>query len=323
MTAWLVVEDNERKYPLPRLGNFSIGRNPGSDLRLDDLKISRNHAIVQHTSRDEYILIDIASKNGCFVNSKRINAPCELQSGDRIQVGDTRLSFYKDSAGSPARDMEQTIAIDAASAYSLPEQADRATLNIQEITILVADIRGFTTLTETLPIESIASIMSQWFDAATDCVARHEGVLDKFIGDCVYARWTRIDDPLLPALSALRTACELDRLSKQINREFTDLPFPLRIGVGINTGNAVLDVGVESSAMGDAVNLAFRLEAHSKVAGKDLVLSRNTWRHLPGRDWSSAADTIQVKGKKEPVEIAALDFSELKAYLEAYSSSNR
>ena len=322
MTAWLVIEGKEEKYTLPRLGNFSIGRITDSDLRLDDRKISRNHAIVQHTSRDEYILIDIASRNGCFVNGERIHTPCELHSGDRIRVGDTRLSFFKDSTGACSRDMEQTIVVDSPQDYLALEEESPATLNIQEITILVADIRGFTTLTEALPIESIASIMSLWFDAATDCVAQHEGVLDKFIGDCVYARWTRLDDPLQPALNALRTACELERLSRQINQEFTDLPFPLRIGVGINTGNAVLDVGVESSAMGDAVNLAFRLEAHSKVAGKDLVLSKNTWCHLPGRDWSSMADTIQVKGKQEPIEVVALDFAELHEYLAAYSSSN-
>jgi len=318
MPAWLTVKGLEKKHSLPRLGNFCIGRDQDSDLCLSDPKTSRNHVIVQHTSRDEYIIIDIASKNGCFVNNKRLYSPGELQNGDQIRIGDTKIDFFKDKSTKRKQDLEQTVGFGfSVQDYIEQEVIDTKELNIQEITILVADIRGFTTLTETLPIEIIASIMNQWFESTTDCVAAREGVLDKFIGDCVYARWTKIDDPLIPALNALKTACDLNRISHEINQEFNDIPFPLNIGVGINTGNAALDIGVENTAMGDAVNLAFRLETHSKVVGKNLVLSENTWKHLPQRDWKSEANKIYVKGKKESINIVSLDFTEVEEYLKA------
>jgi adenylate cyclase len=80
------------------------------------------------------------------------------------------------------------------------------------------------------------------------------------------------------------------------------------MGVGINTGLASLDVGSGSTAMGDAVNIAFRLESATKTLGVDMVLSESAYRHLPERCWKGAARALQLKGKRVPVRVIGISF---------------
>jgi len=81
--------------------------------------------------------------------------------------------------------------------------------------------------------------------------------------------------------------------------------------VGINTGAASISAGQDNSAIGDAVNLAFRLESATKVIGKDLVMSECAYKDLPKKYWSTAELHIRVKGKRDPIRIVGLDFSEV------------
>jgi len=307
MSAWLKLEGESKKHALPRLGNFCIGRNESCDLCLADPKASRNHAIVQNTGTGGYLLIDIASKNGCYVNNKRISSPSELKDGDQIQVGNTKIDFLKSDSEQPQDRMEQTLVM----------EKPLETLDIQEITILVADIRGFTALTESLPIEIIAEIMNKWFEYSTECVEKNHGTLDKFIGDCVYARWNSVDKSPESVVNALQTARGLNQISIDLNNQYDNLPFPIKIGIGVNTGRAVMDIGKDNTALGDAVNLAFRLEDHSKTIGKQIILSKNTCEQLPKNPWNDQSQIISVKGKKDKVEIVALEFDDLYKYLDS------
>jgi len=312
MPAWIKIEGTDVKHKMLHASNFCIGRNDDCDLQLDDPKASRNHAIVQHTGGN-YYLIDIASKNGCFLNSKRISAPSTLKNGDQIRIGDTVFQFSMDEVSDDSPDMDQTMII----------TKQTATLDIKEITILVADIRGFTSLTESLSIEHLSAIMNQWFSDVTDCIAEHDGILDKFIGDSVYARWNTQDHDTDPMLLALKTSCALNKISLSMNERFPEIPFPLDIGIGINTGHAALDIGVEGTAMGDAVNLAFRLEDQSKIIGKNIVMSDNSWKHLENAQWDDEDHAMQifVKGKKDPINIIGVNFNEVEQYLESLKTT--
>lgn len=306
MPAWIQIEGTKQKHPMQNASNFCIGRNADCDLQLDDPKASRNHAIVQHTGQG-YYLIDIASKNGCFLNSKRISRPSELKNGDQFRIGDTKFVFSEEvTNGDKEIDLNQTMLI--------TEKTTK--LDIQEITILVADIRGFTSLTESLSIEHLSGIMNQWFSEVTDCIEKHGGILDKFIGDSVYARWHKHDD-IDPVLLALKASSDLNKISSGISELFPIIPFPLNIGVGINTGHAALDIGVEGTAMGDAVNLAFRLEDQSKIIGKNIVISEDSCRHLKATQWDNSDHAMQifVKGKSDPIDIIGVSFDELDEYL--------
>lgn len=305
MPAWLRIQGEQKLYDMPRARNFCIGRNPDCDLCIEDPKASRNHALVQHSGLDTYYLIDIASKNGCFVNGKRIYAPSTLKNGDFIRIGDTLFDFMLEETPPSRLDPNKTLV----STLNLAE------LDIQEITILVADIRGFTTMTESISIASLSMIMTQWFMDVSDCIQKYTGVLDKFIGDSVYARWTTAEDASAPVMNALKTACELNHICNNLNTQFTDLPFPLKIGVGINTGHAALDIGVQNTAMGDAVNLAFRLEDQSKILGKNVILSEYSYRHIPNPKWDDNKRQIYVKGKKDPIHIVSVDFADVEKFL--------
>ncbi len=308
MPAWIQIDGNDKKHKMPHASNFCIGRNDECDLQLDDPKASRNHAIVQHTG-GIYYLIDIASKNGCYLNSKRISSPSTLKNGDQFRIGDTLFLFGQEDTSDTAVDMDQTMII--------TKQAKK--LDIQEITILVADIRGFTSLTESLSIENLSTIMNQWFSDVTDCIAEHDGILDKFIGDSVYARWNTQEQEADPTVLALKTSRALNKVSLAINEKFPEIPFPLNIGIGINTGHAALDIGAEGTAMGDAVNLAFRLEDQSKIIGKNIVMSEASWKHLNNSHWDDENHAMQifVKGKKDPINIIGVNFDEVDQYLES------
>lgn len=309
MPAWLRLEGDTILHPMPRARNFCIGRNPDCDLRISDPKASRNHAIVQNSDHNNYYLIDIASRNGCYINGKRINAPVLLKQGDKIRIGDTYFDFLLDNTPEKKLDPNETII----------SQIDINAFDIQEITILVADIRGFTTITESLPITSLSMIMNQWFMEVADCVAENYGILDKFIGDCVYARWNNQPNTAGPVLHALRTACGLNQIAAKITAQFPEIPFPLQMGVGINTGHAALDIGLDNTAMGDAVNLAFRLEDQTKSVGKNVVISEESYKLLPDVNWSHGQRQVKVKGKKDKVAIVAIDFPDVEKYLSTYT----
>ena len=305
MPAWLRMEGSKKLHAMPTTRNYCIGRNADCDLILDDPKVSRNHALIQHNGKDTYYIIDIASRNGCYVNTKRITAPSVLKNGDQIRIGDTHFEFVLEESKQLTLDPNETLV----STMNIAE------LDVQEITILVADIRRFTTLTESLPITELTMIMNRWFMDVTDCISDFNGVLDKFIGDSVYARWNTLDDPFEPVINALRSAIRLHAISEQMNKEFTEIPFPIKIGVGINTGTAALAIGTESTAMGDAVNLAFRLEDQSKTIGRNIVMSENSYQHLPDLEWDDRKMEIFVKGKSEAITIVGIDFPEAQAYL--------
>lgn len=303
MIAYLTLSGGTGTERVPCGAVTTVGRDRSNDIVLSDLQVSRNHAMVRRLGEEDYYLIDSGSSNGSRLNGIRITTPTLLCDGDRITIGDTELVFRQDA--------RSTVFTD-----SLSFQATmivHPTL-IKEITILVADIRGFTTLSEQLPIRTLTKVMNQWFDEVGEVIACHGGTVDKFIGDCVFARWES-DDARNNIISALRTACVLRTTTSGLCSVFPELIEPLRIGVGINTGMASLDVGNDNTALGDAVNTAFRLESASKELGTDIVLSESAYSALPDRSWNDSEQLVRLKGKKKPVKVVGLDFDRVEALL--------
>ena len=192
---------------------------------------------------------------------------------------------------------------------------------IHHVTILVTDIRGYTSMSEKIGADLLAQVLSRWCRAASEIVGNNGGVVDKFIGDAIMVRWT--DDGQLdvsPVVAALRTAHELNTEVGRIGAEFPDLPHKLKIGVGINTGQAVLgNVGGSNkdyTALGDSVNLAFRFESASKTLGKDVVIGPKSYEQLPEEIYESHIESVEVKGKEKPISVCALTYDDLAAILE-------
>jgi adenylate cyclase len=170
-------------------------------------------------------------------------------------------------------------------------------------TFLFTDVRGFTNLSEKLSPEEVTEIMNKVLTAQVTCIQAHGGMVDKFIGDACMAIFNAplcIDDHEKRAV-----ACAQD-MRTAIRMLQKELPEPIAIGIGVNTGEAVIgNMGSDSrfdySAIGDAVNTAARLESATKEAGVDILIGETTAKKMPF-DLTLLAP-IKVKGKAKPLKV--------------------
>ncbi len=180
----------------------------------------------------------------------------------------------------------------------------------RDMTVLFSDIRGFTTLTERGKPEDTVGMLNEYFTRMVDVVFRHQGTVDKFVGDMVMALFgAPLDDPQHAEHAvdaAIEMIAELDRLNAEWRN--AGRPSDLDIGIGINTGPMIAG-NIGSSALmsytviGDAVNLASRLESLNKQYGTRILISDATRQRLTGRYPVRALGEVVVKGKTEAVGV--------------------
>jgi len=300
MTAFIRYKHKGEIQEIPCKTVLTIGRDRNSDIVLPDLHASRNHAMIRRIGQGDYYLIDSGSSNGSFINQQRVTTPRLLKDGDRITMGRVEMEFNQTKK---AEALVDTLSLQDTLISDTPE--------IQQITILVADIRGFTTLSEEVDIRTLTKLMNSWFHQVSDSILKHGGIVDKFIGDCVFARWESDKDQHKTVVQALSAASSINQITLKLNETFTEIPEPIKIGVGINTGAASMGIGQDNTALGDAVNIAFRLESASKFLGTDIVMSETAYQHLPANFVEGRRQHVQVKGKRDPVRICTLDFNEV------------
>lgn len=190
------------------------------------------------------------------------------------------------------------------------EDALKAEIGSKEyVTILFSDIRGFTTISERESAERIVGMLNYYFSAWADEIFKHEGAIDKFVGDAVMAIWgapVRTQDH---PQQAIRTALRMVERMPQINEHLAALGYPeVRVGIGINTGYAVQgNIGSERkldyTVIGDTVNLASRLEGLTKNYACDILVSEFTYEHIKDQFICIYADEVKVKGKDKAVKV--------------------
>jgi len=175
-------------------------------------------------------------------------------------------------------------------------------------TILFADIRGYTSFSETKDPEYIIDVLNAYFSEAVEIIIKYKGYIDKFIGDAIMAAWgvpifSEEDD----ALAAVECAVELQNLVDSKERNFfTGDASKLRVGIGMHTGPLIAgNLGssrrMDYSVIGDTVNVAARLEG---VAGPGQVIITQKTRDLIGDKFKvKALEPVQVKGKVKPLNI--------------------
>ncbi len=178
-----------------------------------------------------------------------------------------------------------------------------------ELTVLFSDIRGFTTISEGLEPNELASLMNEYLGAMTLIVRKHRGTLDKYIGDAIMAFWgAPVDDPE-HAKNAVLTGLEMHVALHALNKDLVARGWPeLKIGVGVNTGPMTVgDMGspVRQSytVMGDAVNLGSRLEGITKQYGVGFIVGESTRELLKKEFVFRELDRVRVKGKEDSVGI--------------------
>tara|TARA_R100001369_G_scaffold27628_1_gene49734 strand:- start:628 stop:2379 length:1752 start_codon:yes stop_codon:yes gene_type:complete len=177
----------------------------------------------------------------------------------------------------------------------------------KEATFLFTDVRGFTSLSEKLQPEEVTDIMNKALTVQVECVQRNGGMVDKFIGDACMAIFNAPMDLEDHQNKAVKTAIEMQEAIKELNKE---LSHEIAIGVGVNTGEAVIgnmgsSTRFDYSAIGDAVNTAARLESATKEAGVDILIGENTAQSVNYKLKSLKA--MKVKGKAKALKIYTIE----------------
>lgn len=178
----------------------------------------------------------------------------------------------------------------------------------REMTVLFSDIRGFTPIAEGLDPKQLSELMNEYLTPMTQVIHGQRGTIDKYMGDAIMAFWGA---PLANpdhARDALIAALEMQRAAEQLRDRFIARGWPpVHIGIGLNTGEMVVgNMGSEFrmayTVLGDAVNLASRLEGLTKVYSARIIVS-DTVRHAARGFVFRELDRVRVKGKQEPVTI--------------------
>ncbi len=297
-----------KTWPLTSKSSFRIGRGAENDIVLANSWTSRQHAILQREENGLFNAIDLGSSNGTSINGQRIHTPTRLYSGDLIQIGSrTTLTFMQEGVIENkeimAEDEEQTVAF----------------LEKDQVTILICDIHDFTSLAEEIGDKNISQVLKLWTTIIKTAIDRHQGSIDKFIGDAVMATWIGRGNLRRNIHQALSCALELSHETLELGKR-VNLKKPLRIGAALNTGEAVVgNIGVEGgrdyTVIGDLVNVTFRLEELSGRIGKDVIIGSEAAKQLKPLTESLTMGSYQVKGRREPVTAYGVDFSQLEAIL--------
>lgn len=192
----------------------------------------------------------------------------------------------------------------------LVEAPDRIVLGgeIRELTIMFSDVRNFTGIAETQSPEGVVSLIRRIHTPATEAVLRHSGTIDKFIGDGMMAFWNAPLDMPNHATLACKAALDIAGMA----REFRDPP--IQMGIGLHTGEACVgnlgsEQRLEYSALGDAVNLASRLEALTKLYGVEVLVTEATSRAAAGMPFLEL-DRAMVRGRQGAIGLFALHTGE-------------
>ena len=182
----------------------------------------------------------------------------------------------------------------------------------REMTCFFSDVAGFTSISEALSPEDLVTLLNRYLSKMTRAIMARGGTVDKFEGDAIMAFWGA---PLIQedhALRACLSALEQQRLMAEFRQQTLDEGLPeLKVRMGINTGPMIVgNMGSEErfdyTVMGDAVNLASRLEGANKAYGSAIMISETTHEQVRGLVEVRELDLLRVKGKEHPIRVFEL-----------------
>jgi class 3 adenylate cyclase len=182
-------------------------------------------------------------------------------------------------------------------------------------TVLFADIRGFTRLSEEMAPEEVVALLNEYLGAMVTCVLDGGGVVDKYIGDAIMALFgvpVSLGSPELDAQAAVRCAIQMSAALDRLNaRRVAEGGLPVELGIGVHTGEVVAgNIGIpermEYTVIGDTVNLCSRIEGLTRTLGVRVLLSKSCVEHLEDSHAVRFVETVTVKGRAQPVTVYTL-----------------
>ena len=227
-----------------------------------------------------------------------------------------------DNAAAHEKIAQQTLQRSALERFLAPEVAEMVVANpdirlggvSQEVTVMFADIRDFTAMSENLEPSRVVEILNEYFTRITDVIFDNGGMLDKYIGDAVMAVFGAPISKGNDAKNAVNSAIQIERLLIELNRDAAARKWPeLRVGIGINTGTAVAgNIGsprrLDYTVVGDTVNTAQRLMANA--TGGQILISESTAGKL-GRSFDLVRlPELKVKGRSEAVPVFSVGWAD-------------
>ena len=242
--AWL---ENEAGKRFPLRGICTFGRVQGNTIVLPTDKVSRRHAMI-HQQDEEFWLVDLGSTNGVEVNGDRVTHPVCLRADDRIQMPDNLWTFKNPLKPAPA----------AKPRRAPPLKQRRLTVADVRLTkcwILVADLQGFTQMSQQVEAQKLAPMVGNWIAKCQAILLEQRGVLAKFLGDGFLAYWSDRDE----SAAAIASACR-DLQALQMSAP----PFRVVVHYGVISFGG-LSPDASHTMIGPELNFAFRLE---KVAAR-------------------------------------------------------
>ena len=285
--------------------SLRVGRFDGNEIVLHDANASRFHAVF-NAGEGALFLTDLASLNGTFVNEKRIGAPVRLVHEDRVRITEWEFVVALENLD---EDLQRR---------GVRPDATR-TLDMRAIfvTALVADVNQYTKMAEHLRLTELTQMLDRWVDLVGDVIKAHGGIIDSTQGDSVLAVWLPAHSKAgrealgRDALSALHAAKEIiDETAKLAELEAWphEEAFPWHCKVSLHSGEALEGVfgGGEHrqhSIIGDAINVAFRLNTLCHSFGKT-ILTTGVTQELVGSGFPlEQLGRVSLEGREEPVVV--------------------
>jgi adenylate cyclase len=273
--AWLETPGGER-WPVP--ASCSIGRSLSNEVVLADTKVSRRHALIHTQGPAEFRLVDLGSSNGTYLNGRRVSQPTRLEDGDQITIGDFVLLFRHPLAGDTSR--TETI-----TERTIQE------IKVVDCWLLVADMVGATQLSKELSPEAVSVVTGTWLAQCKELIERHNGSINKFLGDGFLAYWPGGELVAADVAQALR---EFEQLQAKAQARFRIVVHYGQVATG---GAATLG---EESLMGKEVNLAFRLEKLASRLGLPRVMTQPAQARLHPALSTTEAGAHTLSGFDQP-----------------------
>jgi adenylate cyclase len=282
------------------IGNTAtIGRSRDNTVSLHtNPHVSRQHAVIRCHNAYQFQIMDLGSRNGTFVNGRRVITPTILTHGAVIRITNNELIFEQSEQTSEDASYDVTIVAGTESTH------DQSAV----VAVMVCDIRGFSTMAELLPEDELARTLGQWFRDVGNIVHQNGGTIDKFIGDAVLAYWTRESDDGRESRGALDSALDLLKAAgKRSWRLAEEQPFRIAVALhygSVTCGNVGLVAQRDATILGDTVNTVFRIESVMKQLNQRLAVSQDFLGSLPvqGIELTDLGEH-QLKGKYQAVRL--------------------